>query len=103
MRDLLRHAVVQGISGVYARGLLAAFNDGAPQPAVSAPAIVAGLAEPLTARETEILRLVAAGMRNQEIADQLVISLATVKRHIANTYGKLGVTHRTEAVARLTS
>jgi len=80
-----------------------AYPDRAPQPAVSAPAIVAGLAEPLTARETEILRLVAAGMRNQEIADQLVISLATVKRHIANTYGKLGVTHRTEAVARLTS
>ena len=93
----------RGPPGVYARGLLAAFSDGAPQPAVSAPAIVAGLAEPLTARETEILRLVAAGMRNQEIADQLVISLATVKRHIANTYGKLGVTHRTEAVARLTS
>ena len=42
-------------------------------------------------------------MRNQEIADQLVISLSTVKRHIANAYGKLGVTHRTEAVARLTS
>ena len=103
MRDLLHHAVVQGISGVYARGLLAAFNDGAPQPAVSAPDIVAGLAEPLTARETEILWLVAAGMRNQEIAGQLVISLSTVKRHIANTYGKLGVTHRTEAVARLTS
>ena len=37
---------------------------------------------------------------NQEIAAQLYISLATVKRHIANAYGKLGVTHRTEAVAR---
>ena len=46
------------------------------------------------------MRLVAAGLRNQEIADQLVISLPTVKRHIANAYGKLGVTHRTEAVAR---
>jgi ATP/maltotriose-dependent transcriptional regulator MalT len=69
----------------------------------NAPAAVGGLAETLTARETEILGLVAAGMRNQEIADQLVISLSTVKRHIANTYGKLGVTHRTEAVARLTS
>ena len=54
-------------------------------------------------REVEILRLIAAGMRNQEIADELVISLSTVKRHIANTYGKLGVSHRTEAVARLTS
>ena len=103
MHDLLRHAAGAGISGAYTRRLLSAYPDRAPQPAVSAPAIVAGLAEPLTARETEILRLVAAGMRNQEIADQLVISLATVKRHIANTYGKLGVTHRTEAVARLTS
>ena len=46
------------------------------------------------------MRLVAVGMRNQEVADQLVISLPTVKRHIANSYGKLGVDHRTEAVAR---
>jgi LuxR family maltose regulon positive regulatory protein len=59
-----------------------------------------GLVEPLTTREIEILRLIAAGMRNQEIADRLFISLHTVKRHIANAYGKLGVTHRTEAVAR---
>ena len=44
-------------------------------------------------------RLIAAGMRNQEIADHLFISLATVKRHISNVYGKLEVTHRTEAVA----
>ncbi len=69
---------------------------------VSTPnqAAATGLAEPLTARELEILRLVAAGMRNQEIADQLFISPSTVKRHIANAYGKLGVGHRTEAVAR---
>jgi LuxR family maltose regulon positive regulatory protein len=59
-----------------------------------------GLIEPLTARELEILRLIVAGMRNQEIADRLFISLHTVKRHIANAYGKLDVTHRTEAVAR---
>lgn len=38
-------------------------------------------------------------MRNQEIADHLVLSVATVKRHIANMYGTLGVSHRTEAVA----
>jgi LuxR family maltose regulon positive regulatory protein len=67
---------------------------------VSARSAAADLAEPLTAREVEILRLIAAGMRNKEIADQLFISLPTVKRHIANAYGKLGVTHRTEAVAR---
>ena len=70
-----------------------------PEPA-SAHSAAAGLAEPLTVREVEILRLVAAGMRNQEIADHLFISLSTVKRHIANAYGKLGVSHRTEAVAR---
>ena len=56
--------------------------------------------EHLSAREVEILRLIAAGMRNREIADHLFISLHTVKRHIANFYGKLGVGHRTEAVAR---
>ena len=56
---------------------------------------------PLTSREKEILRLIAAGLRNQEIADQLFISLATVKRHIANAYGKLEVSHRTEAIVRL--
>ncbi|HSK97379.1 MAG TPA: LuxR C-terminal-related transcriptional regulator [Euzebyales bacterium] len=39
-------------------------------------------------------------MRNQEIADHLVISLSTVKRHIANAYGKLGVSHRTAAIVR---
>ena len=66
----------------------------------SAQSVAAGLVEPLTAREVEILRLIATGMRNQEIADHLFISLHTVKRHIANAYGKLGVSHRTEAVAR---
>ena len=100
MRTLLRHAAAAGVSSAYTQQLLSAF-DGRAQPAlVTAPAPQAELAESLTAREVEILRLVAAGMRNQEIADQLVISVATVKRHIANVYGKLGVGHRTEAVAR---
>jgi LuxR family maltose regulon positive regulatory protein len=69
------------------------------EPAAAQPAPGA-LAEPLTRREIETLRLIAAGMRNQEIADELFISLSTVKRHIANAYGKLGVSHRTEALAR---
>ncbi len=70
------------------------------RPVTTSAQSAAGLIEPLTAREIEILRLIAAGMRNQEIADHLFISLHTVKRHIANAYGKLGVTHRTEAVVR---
>lgn len=99
MRDLLRHAVSAGVGGDYARRLLAAF-DAPSQAAASAKANIGVLPEPLTARELEILRLVAAGMQNQEIADHLVISLATVKRHIANTYGKLAVGNRTAAIAR---
>ena len=103
MRDLLRHGVAKGIGGAYARRLLSASDERTQSTAGPAGFTVAGLAEPLTPREVEILRLIAAGMRNQEIADRLVISLSTVKRHIANTYGKLGVDHRTEAVARLTT
>ena len=103
MRDLFLHAVAKGIGGAYARRLLSAFDQRTQPVAAAAGFTVAGLAEPLTPREVEILRLIAAGMRNQEIADHLVISLSTVKRHIANTYGKLGVDHRTEAVARLTT
>jgi LuxR family maltose regulon positive regulatory protein len=57
------------------------------------------LAEPLTAREVEVLNLIQAGCSNQDIADQLVISLPTVKRHISNIYTKLGVESRTQAVA----
>ena len=51
----------------------------------------------LTKREDEILRLLAKGMRNQEIANHLAISLATVKRHIQNIYSKLDINSRTEA------
>lgn len=99
MRTLLRHAAASGIASSCTKRLLAAFDEFA-QPGSSAAQAAAGLAEPLTAREVEILRLVATGMRNQQIADQLFISLATVKRHLANAYRKLGVGHRTEAVAR---
>jgi LuxR family transcriptional regulator, maltose regulon positive regulatory protein len=100
MRTLLRHAAAGGITSSYTQRLLSALDK--PLQIASAPVHAAadGLVEPLTRREIEILRLVAAGMRNQEIADRLFISLPTVKRHIANAYGKLGVTHRTEAVAR---
>lgn len=99
MRDLLRSAVAAGIGGAYAGRLLATFD--APSPSPAPPPGSASLVEPLTPRELEILRLIAAGMQNQDIADHLVISLATVKRHIANAYGKLDVNHRTAAVARL--
>lgn len=55
------------------------------------------LLSPLTEREQEVLRLVAAGLSNQEIADQLVLSIFTVKRHVANIASKLNVSNRTQA------
>jgi LuxR family maltose regulon positive regulatory protein len=57
------------------------------------------LIEPLTTREVEVLKLIENGFSNQDIAGQLVISIPTVKRHITNIYGKLGVKSRTQAVA----
>jgi len=51
----------------------------------------------LSARELEVLRLLAAGRSNQQIADELVISLNTVRRHVSNVFDKTGVANRTEA------
>jgi LuxR family maltose regulon positive regulatory protein len=57
------------------------------------------LIEPLTAREVEVLKYISTGCSNQDIADQLFISIPTVKRHISNIYAKLGVKSRTQALA----
>jgi LuxR family maltose regulon positive regulatory protein len=55
--------------------------------------------EPLSEREMEILRLIAAGQSNKEIAEILVIAVSTVKSHINNLYAKFGVHSRTQAIA----
>jgi LuxR family maltose regulon positive regulatory protein len=60
----------------------------------------ATLIEPLSERELEVLWLIHAGRSNREIADQLVIAPSTVKKHINNIFGKLGVQSRTQALAR---
>jgi DNA-binding NarL/FixJ family response regulator len=54
--------------------------------------------EQLSSREVEVLQLVAEGESNSEIAQQLHISQATVKSHLVNIFGKLGVSDRTAAV-----
>jgi len=61
--------------------------------------LVQPLLEPLSARELEVLDLIAAGYSNAEIAQRLFIALGTVKRHINNIYGKLSVKSRTQAIA----
>ncbi|MBM4423758.1 MAG: tetratricopeptide repeat protein [Chloroflexi bacterium] len=76
----------------YIHKLLAAFGSPSftPQP----------LLEPLSERELEVLRLIAEGLSNEDIAHRLVLSLPTIKWHTSNIYGKLGVKNRTEAVAK---
>ena len=58
------------------------------------------LIEPLGKREREILSLIAEGLSNPQIAGRLLITVATVKTHINNLYGKLGVRSRIDAVMR---
>ncbi|MDP9852427.1 DNA-binding NarL/FixJ family response regulator [Corynebacterium lowii] len=71
------------------------------------PEVAAALAErlghpeeSLSARETEILRALATGASNQQLADSLFISLGTVKTHLLHIYQKLGVDNRTAAIAQ---
>ncbi|GHO81331.1 hypothetical protein KSD_91020 [Ktedonobacter sp. SOSP1-85] len=75
----------------------------APGPAPSRTAQASAGSSPqafsLTRREQEVLRLLAAGASNQDIAQALVISLDTVKKHVSNLLGKLGASSRTQAVA----
>jgi LuxR family maltose regulon positive regulatory protein len=97
MARLLHQAAARGVAPEYAGRLLAAFPDSAAAPA---PRAAVGLVEPLSDRELEVLRLVAAGASNPEIARELVIAVNTVKKHINSLFGKLAVTSRTQAVAR---
>jgi DNA-binding NarL/FixJ family response regulator len=56
--------------------------------------------DPLTPRETEILRLVARGETNREIAGRLILAVGTIKVHVEHILDKLGVTDRTQAAVR---
>jgi LuxR family transcriptional regulator, maltose regulon positive regulatory protein len=59
-----------------------------------------GPVEPLTRRELEVLGLLAAGRTNREIAEELVLALDTVKKHVSHVLDKLGAANRTQAAAR---
>jgi len=94
----------------YIRTLLAAFPQPAgadtpdPTPSLATPVgsspMSATLVEPLSQRELEVLQLIGDGLTNQEIARRLTVAMSTVKKHINSIFGKLSVTHRTQAVAR---
>ncbi|NNJ12750.1 LuxR family transcriptional regulator, partial [Chloroflexales bacterium ZM16-3] len=82
----------------FAAQILAAFVAAPdPQPFALSPS---PLEEPLSAQELLVLRLLAEGCSNQAIAERLVITVGTAKWHAHNIYAKLGVSRRTQAVAR---
>jgi LuxR family transcriptional regulator, maltose regulon positive regulatory protein len=86
----------------YLEQLARAFKPGGRgRPAIDRdPAAVPGLVEPLSNRELQVLGLLAAGKSNQQIADELVVVLDTVKKHVGHILDKLGAANRTQAVAR---
>jgi LuxR family maltose regulon positive regulatory protein len=114
----LLQAIVSGQAGyfsnsiserlqAYARKLLSNFPDIHPtqnyrasQPDAAAQPAGTLQSESLSQRELEILQLICDGCSNQEIAEKLVISLHTVKKHTSNIFAKLGVSSRTQAAAR---
>jgi ATP/maltotriose-dependent transcriptional regulator MalT len=111
MRHLVRRIVVahragqpsiRGIPFTYLARLVQAI-DANPAMGGSTPNTAIGavdLVDPLTGRELEVLAMLAVGTPNQAIAEQLFVTLFTVKKHVSHILGKLGAANRTEAVAR---
>ncbi|HSR33073.1 MAG TPA: LuxR C-terminal-related transcriptional regulator [Anaerolineae bacterium] len=105
--DLLRRAAAQGIVREYVSQLLDALDQESRTPrrpaqeAMPLPQATSAIeVDPLTERELEVLRLLAAGLSNKEIGETLFIAPSTVKQHLKNIYGKLEVHSRTQAVVR---
>jgi LuxR family maltose regulon positive regulatory protein len=119
MASLLQAGRAQGIAPNYNSKLLAAFPaqdkhtsrlahkhtmitfDPSASPSPHLPVSASpGPVEPLSARELEVLRLIAEGRSNQQLARDLIIAVGTVKRHVNSIFGKLGVQNRLQAVIR---
>lgn len=90
----LRLAAAHGVETPLAEQALGILSGRWPEPAPASP-----LAEPLSGRELDVLRLLAAGRSNRAIAEELTVTVGTAKRHVSNLMGKLGATSRLEAVA----
>ncbi|MFC1996516.1 LuxR C-terminal-related transcriptional regulator [Chloroflexota bacterium] len=108
MKHLLRRLAEDGADPIYVNKLLSAF-DAKYQPESSvqteiledfgSTAVSTPLEEPLTDRELEVLRLMAEGLTYREIANQIIVSLNTVRTHVKNIYSKLDAHKRSQAIA----
>lgn len=105
--DLVERGLLKTVSQDYARKILSAFNTTSTgieqiKPAGREPLGISEERVPLiaalTERECEVLRLMAKGLKYEEIADSLVISLNTVRSHVKAIYGKLNTNNRTHAI-----
>lgn len=96
MIGLLRQAQARGVAPAYVAALLSACGSAPPSPSPLAAALV----EPLTVRELEALRLLAAGLSTPEIAAQLYVTVGTVRSHLKSISRKLDVHSRLQAVER---
>lgn len=97
MGALLRQAHERGIASTYVARLLAASGK---QTMATSSGVLPPV-ETLTERERAVLQLLVRGLSNAEIAQELIITIGTVKRHLNSIYGKLGVKSRAQAVARI--
>ena len=98
MARLLEETAVRKTMPDYTNKLLTVLEAEGHKFADNSPA--QPLVDPLSKRELQILTLIAAGLKNKEIAEQLIISLNTVLYHIKNIYSKLGVNKRALAIAK---
>lgn len=97
LRDMLAHVAAQRDQDEQVRRFAQSLLDA---PGETPDGASAGLVEPLTEREMEVLGLLAQGLTNRQIAERLFIARGTVKAHAASIYGKLDVHNRTRAVTR---
>ena len=103
MSDLLRRATASGLSPNYTGKLLGAFEETTSQRRRGAKRFGGSPPSPadlLTDRESQVLRLVASGLSNRQIAKTLILSVGTVKKHVHNVLRKLEANSRSRAVAR---
>lgn len=97
MARLLQHTAAKGVELDFVTKLLAVLGA---RTQLKKPSAGPPVAEELTQREKEVLRLIAAGLSNRESAELLIVTEGTIKKHLNNIFGKLGVRSRTQAAAR---